>query len=410
MKKNIKISVFVCFLLLISAIAFNFDEVRRLYQLNFLYSEDTIIENFRNMDAYFPTKEVQTLNPSPLPVDEYPKTLPKSFAYKGQNISTDYFMRYTGTTSLIVLQDGNIVFEQYFLDETQQDLHISWSVAKSFVSALIGIALNENKISSITDSIDSYLPELKGSAYEGVKIVDLLEMASGIAFYEDYGNPFSDVNQFSYTFALGLPMDKYIARQKKRAHEPGSFNNYASLDTQVLAMLLVKVTGKGLNEYLQEKIWQPLGMEYDAYWITDSSGMELAMGGLNASARDYAKFGQLYLNKGLWNGRQIVPSEWVAESVKTDKPHKQVGKSEFSSDDWGYGYQWWIAPDSDGDYMAIGVYNEFIFIDPKHNIVIVKLSGNAHYVEDDYVSEDKSPAFFRAISKHMTTQAAEKVR
>src|SRR5690606_34488046 len=143
-----------------------------------------------------------------------------------------------------------------------------------------------------------------------------------------------------------------------RERPPGTFHHYVSIDTQVLGMLVHRICGTTLTEYLEQKIWQPIGMERDAYWMLDSTGMEVALGGLNVALRDYARFGLLYLNDGRWQGQQVVPAEWVRASIRADAPHLTAGKDNpASSSSWGYGYQWWI-PDPDmGDYTAAGIYN-----------------------------------------------------
>ena len=154
-----------------------------------------------------------------------------------------------------------------------------------------------------------------------------------------------------------------------------------------------------VSENLQEKIWNKVGMEHDAYYMVDDTGMEVALGGLNASVRDYAKFGLLYLNKGRWNGEQVVPERWVESSYKADAAHLLPGENALSSNSWGYGYQWWIPGSPNTDYLAAGIYNQYIYIDPITNVVIAKTSSNFKFNEERQYSKDAHVAIFRAIAQ-----------
>jgi CubicO group peptidase (beta-lactamase class C family) len=274
-------------------------------------------------------------------------------------------------------------------------------VAKSFVSALVGIALAEGRFESIDDPITRYLPELAGSGYDGVRIVDILQMSSGVRFNEDYGDYDSDINRFGRIIAMGGSMAEFAA-SLQRQRPPGTFHHYVSIDTQVLGMLVHRVCGTTLTDYLQRTIWQRIGMERDAYWMLDSTGMEVALGGLNVSLRDYARFGLLYLNEGRWHDEQIVPADWARASTTAGAPHLLPGvDNPASSSSWGYGYQWWI-PDPDmGDYTAAGIYNQYIYVNPRARVVIAKNSANHRYVAERQESKDLHVAMFRAIAAHV---------
>ena len=169
-------------------------------------------------------------------------------------------------------------------------------------------------------------------------------------------------------------------------------------------MVIREATGKTLTEYTQEKLWQPLGMESDAYWLVDRAGMELAFGGLNAVLRDYARFALLYLNEGEWNGKQIVSSEWVRASVTPDAPYLFPGETPLSSWVMGYGYQWWIPENAKGEFMGLGIYGQAIYVSPRHRIVIVKTSAYPDYYLDGDNMELESVEFFRTIASHFANQ------
>ena len=325
--------------------------------------------------------------------------LPETYAYGGETRSTGSFLLETDTAALLVIADGAVVYENYWLTGGPDVHWMSMSVGKSFVSALVGIALAEGLVDSVTDPITAYVPQLAGSAYEGVRIKDILQMSSGARWDEDYSDPESDIMRFIYAFGTGASLNEFAATLV-REREPGTFNYYNSTDTQALGMLLLAATGQSPSAYAEQKLWEPLGMESDAYWITDDEGMEMAAGGLQLTARDYAKLGQLYLQDGDWNGTQVVPARWVQDSVTPDAPHVMPGVD--PGYPIGYGYQWWVPEGDEGEYAAIGVYNQFIYVNPARRTVIVKLSANSGYgLTDDDSSwrELESFEFFRAIAR-----------
>lgn len=369
----------------------------KLYRVIHLYDEDRIVHNFLNMKEIFPVRVVR----APTEAFAFRRAdlpLPTSFTFNGEERDLEEYLDYSKSTGMLVLRNDVIVFERYWRGHREDGEHVSWSVAKSFISALIGIALEEGKFESIQDPITRYLPELEKTGYDGVRIKDILEMSSGVGFNEDYADYDSDINRFGRSIAFGGPMAKFVA-SLERVRNPGSYHHYVSIDTQVLGMLLVRVTGVSLATYLEEKIWQPIGMEHDAHWLLDSAGMEVALGGLNASLRDYARFGLLYLNRGRFRGAQIVPAQWVRRSTTPGAPHLLPGKDNpASSSTWGYGYQWWIPEPYRHDYTAAGVYNQYIYVDPAARIVIVKNSANRRYLQERQQSKDLHIAMFRAIA------------
>ncbi|MDP5033252.1 serine hydrolase [Paraglaciecola sp.] len=378
--------------------------VWRLYKAITLYDADKIAHNFLNMYTMFDSSTIEASQSTYYFPVNY-QALPYDFSVEGESIVVQDFLAQSATHAMMVIKDGEIVYEQYFLEDSPEKQHISFSVAKSFVSALFGIAIDEGHIKSIEDSVTDYVPELIGSGYEGVRIKDVLQMSSGVKFNEDYADYNSDINRFSRAIAFGTSLDSFTA-SLQREREPGTFHHYVSIDTQVLGMILVRATGVSLSEYLSQKIWQPMGMQDAAYWMKDSNDMELALGGLNITLRDYAKFGWLYLHKGQWlsaRGRslQIVPKQWVIDSVTPDAPHLMPGSDNPQSDSsYGYGYQWWIPPGAEDEFMAQGIYGQYIYVDPDQNLVIVKNSANPNYTDHSAQWGPKHLAMFRAISEH----------
>ena len=374
-------------------------KVIRVNKMIHLYDKDKIAFNFINMDKVF--RAGPTIKASAFPhsftnmTDNF--SLPSTFKHLGKDENLEDALEYYETDGLIVLKNNNLLYEKYWHDNTQTSKHISWSVPKSFLSALIGIAVEQGLIDSIDDPVTKYLDDFKGTGYEAVPIKDLLQMSSGIKFNEDYANYNSDINRFGRTISFGTPMRDF-AKSLENEKEPGTYHHYVSIDTQMLAMVLQEVSGKSVTESLQVHIWNKIGMQDDAYYMVDDSGMEVALGGLNATLRDYAKFGLLYLNRGDWNGEQVVPVDWVDASHATDEMHLVPGDNPNSSSVWGYGYQWWVPGFPSTEYTASGVYNQYIFIDPENRVVIAKTSSNHRFTEEKEESKAAHISMFRAIA------------
>jgi hypothetical protein len=388
----------------IALVASHQDKLTRVYHVIRLFEPEQIVHNFRSMETLFRAVPVRR-SETPHRFESEPRDLPLTYEYRGATKDVERFLQDTWTTGLIVLQDGKIVQERYFRGNTATSKSISWSVAKSFISALVGIAVAEGRIADIHRPVSDYVPVLRGSGYDGVPVKDVLQMSSGIRFDENYGEFFSDINRLGRAIAFDTSLDEFVA-SLKRERAPGTFHHYVSMDTQVLGMLLRETTGETIASYLESRIWKKLGMESDAYWLIDRNGMELAFGGLNAVLRDYARLGQLYLNEGEWQGQQIVPAAWVRASVNPGAPHLQPGNP---ASTWvlGYGYQWWIPQQPDGDYLAIGVYGQFIYVYPKRKIVIAKTSAYPDHTIDGPGKELETIALFRAIATQLSVSATE---
>lgn len=329
-------------------------------------------------------------------------SLPATYAFADEQRSADAFLAQTDTVALLVLKDGAVRHELYRLTGGRDVQWISWSVAKSFVSALVGIAVAEGHIRSIADAISDYVDVEPGSAYDGVRIKDVLQMSSGARWNEDYNDPTSDVHRLGAAMAGAMSLDAFVATMV-RGTAPGTVCRYNSGDTQALGSLLVKATGRSLTDYMREKLVEPLGFESDSYWLVDGTGMEMAFAGLNMTARDFAKLGELYRNGGRWNGRQIVPADWVTASVRADGAHLRPGQPILADHplDLGYGYQWWL-PDGDrGEFSAIGIYNQLVYVDPSRAVTAVKLSANPAYgtsMDEATNRELENIAFLRAVA------------
>lgn len=389
----------VCLALVIGTGALFHKNVNRLWIAITLYDEDKIVNNFMSLYQSFNASTIAASD-TPFELPEVAGQLPDSFTLDGGgDLDLQDFLRQSGTTGLLVIKNGEIRVEDYYLGNSREQQHISWSMGKSFLSAMFGLAIEEGHIKSIEETVTDYVPELIGTGYDKVRIKDVLQMSSGVRFNEDYGDFHSDINRFGRTIALGSSLDNFSA-SLERQRTPGTYNHYVSIDTQVLGMVLDRALDVSLSQYLSDKFWQPMGMEYPAYWLTDDYGMELALGGLNVTLRDYAKFGWLFLNKGKWGEQQLVPEQWVKDSVTPDAPHLMPGiNNPQSSSVFGYGYQWWIPVGADDEFLAQGIYNQYIYIDPDQQLVIVKLSANHRYNDKSQQWSQKHLAMFRAISQ-----------
>ena len=376
------------------------DLYTRVTVLGTLFSGE---EQYENLNRFYKFIDSSTLSPSSNPLNfKSSKTisLPSSFNFNDAVIGTENFLQRTDTSALLILQNGRIQFEKYWLTGGENVQWMSMSVAKSFISALVGIAIRDGHINNIEEAISDYVPELKNSPYNNVRIKDVLQMSSGASWNEDYSDPESDINRWAKIFALGGSFDEFI-QTLSDDFKPGTRNRYNSMDTQALGMLVNRATGKTITNYMTEMLWHPMGASNEGYWLLDSEGMEMAFAGLNITARDYAKFGELYRLDGKLNGQQIVPKSWVKDSITPDGPHLTPGDNPLSDYPLGYGYQWWVPEGDKGEFMAIGIYNQMIYVAPESNMVIVKLSANSSYgtAEDTGIaSELETIEFFRAIA------------
>ena len=386
--------------ILVLAIVMYSPNIYKLYKLATLYNEKSIAKNFISINKIFDTSNPISASEKPFVFEKEDFELPNSYEFEGEQLNLIEGLDHFHTDGLIILHDGKMLFEKYWNGNTKDSKHIAFSVSKSYLSALFGIAIEEGLIKSIDDSVSIYLDDFEGTGYEDVKIKNLLQMSSGIEFNEDYADPNSDINRFARATAKGSSFRDF-AKTLKNGKKQGTYNHYVSLDTQVLGMILESVTDMPLREYLYKRIWSKIGTESDAYYIADKTGTDMALGGLNATLRDFSKFGQLYLNEGSWDGEQIVPKSWVIKSHTPDAPHLMPNAGDLSSSEWGYGYQWWIPGDPLTDYTAHGIFNQFIYVDPVSNVVIAKTSSNHRFRSEKEYSKAAHIAMFRSITKHI---------
>ncbi|MDA5095528.1 serine hydrolase [Aliiroseovarius sp. KMU-50] len=342
------------------------EDLKRLLAVNTLFSEEKIVGNFSHMNAAFLTVPLSRGDgpDSPLPKGES-MALPAA---------ADAWIKERAVTSLIVLQEGQIRHESYHLDTQPEDLRISWSVAKSFLSALMGVILDQGAIASLDDPVTKYVPSLMGGAYDGATIRNVLNMTSGVTFNEDYLDYNSDINQMGRVLALGKSMDGFTEELTETFAPAGDIWQYVSIDTHVIGMVIRGATGRSIPDLMNEHIIGRLEFEAAPHYLSDGEGVAFVLGGLNLRSRDYARFGQMFLQGGKWQGEQVVPADWIAASTVPSAP-TEPGQRQ-------YGYQWWIAPDApEGEYFARGIYGQYIFIDSARDVVIVLTSADRKFRE-----------------------------
>ncbi len=380
-------------LVMLVLLLLNYKTIKRLLRVNSLFEPENIVTNFQDADQFFPASNIKASSqPLTLPLS-LGYEFPVSFTHGDTLIQTSDFITATNTEGLIVIHRDTIIYEKYFLGLEPDERHISWSVSKSFVGTMIGVVVEQGLL-DLEDKVTDHLPEFAGTGYAEVTVEQLLRMRSGIGFNEDYSDYNSDINRFGRAFALGTSYRKF-AQSLKNEKEPGSVCHYVSIDTQMLGFLLTKVTGRSLTELTQEYLWQPMGMEHEAGWIIDDENFEMALGGLLASLRDYAKLGLLYLHKGQLNGNQVVSSEWIAEA---SSPYGE-GIAHLSPNAYDYGYQWWIPPHADGDFFASGIYDQYIYIHPKKELIVAKLSADPRFKHNGPTIKARHVSLFKKMAE-----------
>lgn len=287
----------------------------------------------------------------------------------------DYLSRYR-TTALLILKGDTILAERYQYDRTPQERMTSYSMAKTIVGMLVGVALSEGAIESLDDRAAKYVRELKGTPYGETPIRDLLTMSSGVRFSETYRGG-DDLSKLVHLSVLGGSPGGWatVMPFTTRERAPGQRFHYSSADAQVLGLVLRAATGKTLSDYLSEKIWQPMGAEADATWTIDKGGYETAYSGVNATVRDYARLGMLLANDGVLDGRRILPKGWVRAATTPSADQFAPGHIENFAGaccaPFGYGYQTWLLPGKDRQFMLRGLRTQVIFVEPRARLVMV---------------------------------------
>ena len=293
------------------------------------------------------------------------------------NVKLDSFVTLHNTIAFLIIRNDTILYQKYNDKYVDTSLVSSFSMVKPMISTLIGIAISEGLIQSVDNSITDYLSEYKNKAgFDCITIKNLLQHTSGIKFTDDDFNLVSD----NAEFYRGNDLRKELTELTLKT-SPNIEFHYSSANTQLLALIIERVTNKPISNYLETKIWKPLGMESPAFWSLDSDGknsMEKAFCCLQARPIDFAKFGRLYLNKGVWEGKQIVPKDWVEYSTHSDPNNPNNVNRHFYNNNWG------IGPLKYNSFYAVGLYGQYLYVYPEKNIQIIRFGNSSVFYNPNY--------------------------
>ena len=314
-----------------------------------------------------------------IPLKDPKKGFTVEYTFHGERRTLNDYLKRSFALGFLVLNDDHIVFEKYFHHAGPKSRFLSNSVVKSIVSVLIGIAIEEGKIRHIEDPAVQYLPCLADSGFKHVTVKNLLQMASGIRWNEDYPDPDADFNRYMVAQLRGEPSFMELAASCEAMAQPGAHFEYQSINTQVLGQLLEAATGMPLNRYCQEKLWSKIGADSDAFFYRAKLQTQIpAAVGFDATLRDYGRFGLMVMNGGTLGGCRVVSKDWIRESTTlkgaSELPQPAGPNDEFS-ENLGYAYQWWLLDGQDGVFMAMGIYGQAIYINPARHVVIVQTSA-----------------------------------
>ena len=346
---------------------------------------DQQIIRMRNWAALYQTRNIEAGDYT-LPLPENKADFSNfSYTVGDKDYSLDEYLVRNENAGLLVIKDGEIKLERYGMGNTEETLWASFSMSKSVTSLLLGAAIKDGYIASVEDKVTDYLPRLKGSSYDDVSIRNVLNMASGISWNEDYTDLDSDVA--SYPSMDLIKIFKFLGEKEKVAAQ-GEVFNYNTGETDLVGAIVRAAIGNNLSAYLEYKIWQPFGMEFNANWATHGSAGERAGCCMNVTLRDYGRLGLFTLNGGvLADGTSVLPDNWMTESTTPSK-----GSA-------GYGYLWWLA--NDNTYSARGIFGQAIHINPAENLVVVVLSAWSHAAAGGTVSEEHRVALYRALADYL---------
>lgn len=355
-------------------------------------------QTFQRMDEILPATIIQATAPEPFERSE--EALPSDYAFDGETRDLADFFERSDMIGVTVLRNGQIIAETNAHGADAETRFTSWSVAKSFVATLIGMALHEGLIDDLDDTAATYAPQYAGTAYGETSLRHLLMMSAGVDFNEEYSPEApSDVRPlFFNAFILGRNVDTMVGKIE-RNREPGQDQHYTSPNTHVLGAVARAVYGARLAEVIETKIWEPLGMESDASWLQNKpgeAGMAIGYCCLQATSADYARFGQLYLQDGIWDGERLLPEGWVDMATIPNEAFQEPGATRYPGR--GYALHFWVPEGYDREFYAAGVFGQYVWVDRNRDIVIAWNSGDA----DWYRLNAEQHAVFRAISEHMS--------
>lgn len=350
------------------------------------YDESTRVGSFSHLDRILPHNTLRK-SASPSSLERATRIPTLTYRFQQQTLTISDFLDRQRITGLMVIKDGQVLAEHYQYDRNERHRLISHSMAKSITSLAIGLALGEKRIKSLDDKVATYVPKLAGSAYGETTIRNILRMSSGVKFSESYDGK-DDLARFSVTRATEGTLPALKLFQQREAPEGTRFK-YATAETVVLVALLREVIGGPISDYLAERLWQPMGAEADATWITTrSDGYENGGGSFNAVLRDYGRLGVLLANDGRVGSQQILPKDYLIEATDWRR-HPEAFQPRKATSYFGYGYQFWTYPAEKRRFALLGVYGQSIFVDPELKLVLVitAVAHNASVGKESFASE-----------------------
>lgn len=367
------------------------------------FAPENVATNFRSMYERYPSSKIDNQGQTvPLETALIADALPEFYTFLDEQRRTADFIAQTNTTGLAILHNNKLVFESYREGNTAASHAIQMSVGKVYTSFLVGRLLQEGHIQSTDEPVDAYVSELKGTAFEGVTIQQLLDMTTGIRWVEDISDITSELVRSTYA-SLTDTMDEFV-RSIVREREPGTFHHYATVNHYVLGLLIRDASGMGYNEYFQQQLWNRIGAESHA-WLQGNPGDVAAMPYVRL--RDMLRFGAVYAHEGRnLAGTEIISPEWVSKSSRPDHPMLEPGADNpLSSSYHGYKHQWWFPVGHDQEFAALGIFGQVIYVNQKYNVVIAKTAAYQGESQDGGWRLMEAVILFQQTARWLQAQA-----
>jgi CubicO group peptidase (beta-lactamase class C family) len=345
-----------------------------------------LVGSYSHFDQLFDVHTVsRTASPSPL--QRAARELRTFYTFRSVGYDLVDYLKRNPVTGLLIAQGDTILFEHYQYGRSERDRFTSHSMAKTITSMLVGIAVGEHAIRSIDDPASTYVPELAGSEYGATSIRALLHMSSGVQFREDYDGADDIARLGRGLFVSSAPGTvASIAQFNTRLVPPGTAFHYASVESELLGLILRRAVGMSVAEYLRSRIWVPIGAEADATWIVDASGQEATYCCFNAVLRDYARFALLLAHDGAWQGRQLIPRDWLLEATSVAAADGFLAPRA-ATPYYGYGFQLWLLPGPHRRFALLGIHGQTIFVDPELRLVMVQTAVRVLPAKDPAAAE-----------------------